>query len=94
MMSTTYNRLTIIPTLLKKSKGEVMGTGKIFKVPDMECEHCKKSIESEIRKLAGIEDINIDIQTKKIEVIGNISEAEIILAIKNAGYFVGEESKK
>ena len=69
-----------------------MGTGKIFKVPDMECEHCKKTIDSEIRKLSGIENVNIDLKTKEVEVIGDVPEEEIISAIKNAGY--SPESKE
>jgi len=83
----------ILNTFLKKSEGKIMGTGKIFKVPDMECEHCKKTIGSEIRKLTGIENVNIDLKTKEVEVIGNVKEEEIISAIKNAGYSVEKEIK-
>ena len=70
-----------------------MGTGMLFNVPDMECEHCKKTIESEIRKLSGIENVNINLKTKEVEVIGRVTKEEIISAIKSAGYSIEEEIK-
>ena len=82
----------IINTFFKRDKEKVIGIGKIFKVPDMECEHCKKTIDSEIRKLDGIEDVNINLKSKEIEVIGSTPEEKVISAIKNAGYSI--EKKK
>ncbi|MFC1558866.1 SO_0444 family Cu/Zn efflux transporter [candidate division KSB1 bacterium] len=73
-------------TYFKKEEGEILGTGKVFKVPDMDCEHCKKSIDAEIRKLEGIQGIHINLKTKEVEVTGDAPEEHIVSAIKKAGY--------
>jgi len=78
----------ILYTFLKGGEGKVEGMGRIFKVPDMECEHCKRTIDSEIRKSDGVEAVNINLKTKEVEVIGSIPEEKVISAIKNAGYSV------
>ncbi len=78
----------ILYTFLKESGEKVEGMGRIFKVPDMECEHCKRTIDSEIKKLDGVENVNINLKTKEVEVIGNIPEEKVISAIENAGYSV------
>ena len=75
-------------TYFKKEEEEIVGEGKVFRVPDMECEHCKKSIDAEIRKLEGIQDVHINLKTKEVEVVGDAPEEQIFGAIKNAGYNV------
>ncbi len=62
----------------------------VFSVPDMSCQHCVKTIDNAIRKLEGIKDVFINLKTKKVEVIGNVSTELIISAIKSAGYSAEE----
>jgi len=40
------------------------------------------------RKLSGIENVNIDVQTNDVEVTGSISDVKAISVIKNSGYSV------
>ncbi|MCK4966849.1 SO_0444 family Cu/Zn efflux transporter [bacterium] len=84
--STILLTVLIINTFLKKREENIMGTGRIFNVPDMECEHCKNKIDSEIRKLDGIEDMKINLKTKKIEITGSASDERVISTINNSGY--------
>ncbi len=74
---------------ISKNKGrEVKGMGKIFKVPDMTCQHCVKTLEEALKKLDGVKDVRISLKKKEVEVEGEVSEAEIISAIEKAGYSV------
>ncbi len=58
------------------------------KVPDMTCDHCKMSIDSSIRKLENIDNVEIDLESKKVEVSGNADTQDILSAIREAGYKV------
>jgi len=80
----------ILKAIFKKNKKEITGMGRILKVPDMSCEHCKKTIDSSIRKLKGIKDVRINLKTKEVEVIGDVPGELIISAIREAGYSVEE----
>jgi len=74
---------------ISKNKGrEVKGMGKIFKVPDMTCQHCVKTLEEALKKLDGVKDVRISLKKKEVEVEAEVSEAEIISAIEKAGYSV------
>jgi copper chaperone CopZ len=58
------------------------------KVPDMTCNHCKMTINSAIQKLNEIENVDINLDTKIVEVSGKIDVQEVVGAIKNSGYTV------
>ena len=65
---------------------------KVFIVPDMSCEHCKRTITSALKIINGIKDVIIDLNTKRVEVISEVDKDKIISAIEDAGYTV--EDKK
>ncbi|MEJ2636754.1 MAG: heavy-metal-associated domain-containing protein [Calditrichia bacterium] len=58
------------------------------KVPDMTCNHCKMTINSAIQKLNEIENVDINLDTKIVEVSGKIDVQEVVGAIKDSGYTV------
>jgi len=64
----------------------------VFIVPDMSCEHCKKTITSALKKINGIKDVIIDLNTKRVEIIGEVEEDKIISAIEDAGYTVEDKT--
>lgn len=88
----------ILKAIIKKSRNKIKGQKEIsnmsivFNVPDMSCQHCVNTIDNAIRELTGIKDIFINLKTKKVKVIGNVSKDLIISVIKSAGYSA-EESK-
>ncbi|MDD3840562.1 MAG: heavy metal translocating P-type ATPase [Clostridia bacterium] len=60
----------------------------IFKVPDMSCQHCAKTIRESLEKISEVQDIDIDVENKVVAVTGDVSEDEVISAVKQVGYQV------
>jgi len=58
----------------------------IFKVPDMTCGHCVKSITAAINKVAPSVEVACDLSTKLVTVTGQHDAAKILDVVKEAGY--------
>jgi copper chaperone len=67
-----------------------MMTDTTFKVPEMNCGHCKAAIEGELSKLSGVEYANANLEegTVKVSYDGRVSEEQLKSAIEDAGYAV------
>ena len=59
-----------------------------YNVPDISCEHCKRSIEGEVSQLEGVASVDVDVQAKTVTVTGELDEQAILNAIDEAGYEV------
>ena len=60
-----------------------------YSVPGMSCGHCKVAVEQELRGVAGVETVDVDLDTKLVTVAGpSLSDAELRAAIDEAGYDV------
>lgn len=62
-----------------------------LQVKGMTCGGCKKSVETSIASLVGIENVNVELESGKVEVSFNntqVSVDQIRTAIQNKGYFV------
>lgn len=63
----------------------------IFTVPDMSCSHCENTIKNAVGKLNGVENVLVDLNSKKVSVEydeGRISSDTIKLTIQDQGYEV------
>ncbi len=61
----------------------------VYSVPGMSCGHCKSAVESELFGTAGVEEVEVDLDTKLVTVRGSVlSDAELRAAIGDAGYDV------
>lgn len=60
----------------------------IVKVDGMSCENCAKHVTEALESVAGIKEVNIDLQNKEanVEFFGSVDENEISKAISEAGY--------
>ena len=68
-----------------------MKTMKItIKVPDMTCNHCKMAIEGALRQLGNLEEVEIDLDQKIVEVVGDVEVPDVVDAIQGAGYTAEE----
>ena len=60
-----------------------------YNVPDVSCAHCQAAITSEVSTVAGVESVDVDLDTKTVTVRGEpLDEQAIIAAIDDAGYEV------
>jgi copper chaperone len=61
---------------------------KVIDVKGMTCGHCVNSVTTELKKIAGVSEIEVDLATGKvtIQARNEIDEAVIAEAIDEAGY--------
>ena len=62
-----------------------------YTIPDMNCAHCKTSVESSLNGLAGVESSEADPQTKLVEISYDetrVGEKALEEAIKGASYTI------
>ena len=63
-------------------------TNRVFNVPDISCDHCKRSIEEALSAVPEVDSIVITVERREVEVAGAASDDAIIAAIGLAGYDV------
>lgn len=56
-----------------------------YSVPDISCDHCVDAITTEVRAVAGVSDLTVDLAAKTVTVTGGDSAA-VIAAIDTAGF--------
>jgi copper chaperone len=58
-----------------------------YVVAGMTCSHCKTAVTEEIAKLAGVNVVEVDLDTKLVQVHGtDLDAAAVVSAIDEAGY--------
>ena len=58
-----------------------------YVVPDMSCGHCEKTVTEAISSIAGVESVQVDLETKQVIVDGEgLDDAVLRAAIVQAGY--------
>ena len=58
-----------------------------FSVPDMSCGHCRSAILAEVERVAGVSDVDVNLDTKVVRVHGEaIDPGAVREAIDEAGY--------
>ncbi len=66
----------------------------IFDVPDISCDHCRRTIEAAVWALEGIETVSVDVPGKTVEVRftgGGAKPNDVRRAIEHEGYPVSGE---
>jgi len=59
-----------------------------FKVPGMTCGGCAASVRKALGKVAGVEEVEIDLTSKDVRVTGAARAEDVRTAITNAGFDV------
>lgn len=70
---------------------------KIISVEGMHCMHCASSVEKAVSGIEGVKDakVNLDKKSCTAKLSGDVEDAAIISAIKEAGFeVIGIETKK
>ena len=64
-----------------------MSTSVTYSVPAIHCAHCAMSIREEVSEVEGVEDIDVDLDSKVVTIRGNdLDDAALRAAIVEAGY--------
>ena len=58
-----------------------------YTVAGMTCDHCKKAVTTEVSAVAGVESVQVDLDTKEVTVVGEgLDDTVLRAAIEEAGY--------
>ena len=58
-----------------------------YTVEAMHCGHCKAAVTEEVEQVAGVDAVEVDLDTKRVVVRGeDISDDAVRAAIREAGY--------
>ena len=57
-----------------------------YTVPGITCGHCKAAIEREVGILDGVESVLVDVDARRVAVVGSAPDAAVRAAIVEAGY--------
>ena len=58
-----------------------------YSVPAIHCAHCAMSIREEVSEVDGVEDVDVDLETKAVTIHGSaLDDAALRAAIVEAGY--------
>ncbi|GBD16344.1 Copper chaperone CopZ [bacterium HR26] len=61
---------------------------RVYRVPDVSCQHCVRAITSELEKIPGVQSVRVDLDTKLVTVAADesVSDEQIRAGIEEAGY--------
>ena len=60
-----------------------------YSVPGMHCGHCKAAVTRELESVAGVEAVDVDLDSKRVTITGHgLDDSELRAAIDEAGYEV------
>lgn len=66
-------------------------TTRNYLVSGMTCDHCRASVSEEVSDVAGVERVEVDLGSGRLEVRGqNFSDDQIKTAVEEAGYQVAQ----
>lgn len=58
-----------------------------YAVAGMTCSHCQVAVIGEVTKVAGVTAVNVDLETKLVQIHGSdVEPAAVVAAIDEAGY--------
>ena len=58
-----------------------------YRVDGMNCNHCVVAVSGEVGQVAGVTDVEVDLDTKLVRVSGaDLDDAAVVAAIDEAGY--------
>lgn len=60
-----------------------------YTVPAIHCAHCAKSIREEVSEVKGVDEVEVDLDSKRVTIEGHeLDDAALRAAIAEAGYDV------
>jgi len=62
-----------------------------YEVQGMTCDHCRAAVDEEVREIAGVTGVDVDLASGRLEVRGTgFTDADVARAVAEAGYRLAE----
>jgi len=61
-----------------------------FTVTGMTCQHCVASVTEEVTELPGVTEVDVDLATGRLHVIGDVTPEQVQAAVAEAGDYTAQ----
>ena len=61
-----------------------------FTVSGMTCQHCVASVTEEVTELAGVQEVDVDLATGRLHVVGEVTAEPVQAAVAEAGSYTAQ----
>lgn len=61
-------------------------TTRTYTVTGMTCQHCVASVTEEVSALSGVSTVDVDLDSGRLAVTGDLDDLEVLAAVEQAGY--------
>ena len=61
-----------------------------FVVTGMTCQHCVASVTEEVNELAGVQEVDVDLATGRLHVVGDVTVEQVQAAVAEAGSYTAQ----
>jgi copper chaperone len=61
-----------------------------FTVSGMTCQHCVASVTEEVTDLPGVTEVDVDLATGRLHVVGEVSAEQVQAAVAEAGSYTAQ----
>ncbi len=58
-----------------------------FTVTGMTCQHCVASVTEEVNELSGVQEVDVDLATGRLHVVGDVTPEQVQAAVAEAGSY-------
>jgi len=58
-----------------------------FTVTGMTCQHCVASVTEEVNELAGVQEVDVDLASGRLHVVGDVTPEQVQAAVAEAGSY-------
>jgi copper chaperone len=61
-----------------------------FTVSGMTCQHCVASVTEEVTDLPGVTEVDVDLATGRLHVVGDVTAEQVRAAVAEAGSYTAQ----
>lgn len=61
-----------------------------FTVTGMTCQHCVASVTEEVGELAGVSEVDVDLASGRLHVVGDVTTEQVQAAVAEAGDYTAQ----
>jgi copper chaperone CopZ len=58
-----------------------------FTVTGMTCQHCVASVTEEVNELSGVQEVDVDLASGRLHVVGDVTPEQVQAAVAEAGSY-------